>query len=845
MTLLWVLAAAGLAHAQDPGEPQEVPIVHSIVVEGLDVQSESAVIALLGQRLGEPFVFSAIEPGIRDLWRTYRIIVMSVTPRPVEGGVELVVRVLEQPVDFEPRFVGNSTIKESKLREWAGMDDRAELYLHEAARVRERLIRAYKSKGYYFVEIDIVTSGDDPDSPDDAGPPDVIIEIREGPKVRSTEVSIKGNDSLRHTGWGFWSGGLASLAKVQTKGRGLIRWWGAVFTAEELAADLIAMRDVYRDRGWRDAMVEVDHLEFSEDRRRVKVHIVVDEGQQYTVGEVQVWAFERGRDGADKEPVRTELFFPEEELVEKLAMRPGEPFERARFVRDRQALREFYGERGYLEKSRFANPEEADGWEFLEPDILEDFEKKQITVIYRIHQGRQRFIGEVRFAGNEHTRDTVLRRQVRVMPGDKADVKEIDRALGRIAGTGYFSDERDPAHRPPIYVFRETDDPDKVDVEFMVTEGRNVDLNLSGGVASDSGLVGLLSLSMRNFDIGDPPDSFWGSLGEIYRKEAFHGDGELLNIDLSPGSQVDFWRIRYRHPDIFGTHFDSWSFNTELSRRERRFRSHDEGNTSISFDLGRQFGQDFSVSAGPVYQNVHLSHYDNGGVPTTLDPDSARKSDFVGLNVDMRYDQLDNRFSPRKGYQLRWQNSVYGGPLGGDNDLLKSEVFLDWYHQFGTDEDDAHPGTYVALAGGIADSLGNPDEVNYSQRFFLGGSSSLRGFQYRGVGPDGKDKDGEQTTYPIGGETYLRGTFEYRFPLYTVAQPGTARRREMFRGLLFLDWGLTDEDTYALAIDQLRASAGFGFGLTQPIPLTFNFGFPIQSDSGDDKEIFSFRLSLR
>ena len=200
--LLCFLAAVGVAsgraRAQDfAGEQQEIPIVRSIVVEGLKVQSESAVIALLAQRLGQPFVFGAIEPGIRDLWRTYRIIVLSVTPRPVEGGVQLVVSVREQPVDYEPRFVGNSTIKEKKLREWGGLADRAELYLHEAARVRERLLRAYQSKGYHFVEIDVVASGAEEG---DTGPPDVIIEIREGPKVRCTGIEVKGNEALRNTG---------------------------------------------------------------------------------------------------------------------------------------------------------------------------------------------------------------------------------------------------------------------------------------------------------------------------------------------------------------------------------------------------------------------------------------------------------------------------------------------------------------------------------------------------------------------------------------------------------------------------------------------------------------------
>ena len=67
----------------------------------------------------------------------------------------------------------------------------------------------------------------------------------------------------------------------------------------------------------------------------------------------------------------------------------------------------------------------------------------------------------------------------------------------------------------------------------------------------------------------------------------------------------------------------------------------------------------------------------------------------------------------------------------------------------------------------------------------------------------------------------------------------------MFRGLLFVDAGLLDPDAFEVDLDEYRATWGFGFGLANPIPLTFNFGFPLREGDGDEKEVFSFRLSLR
>ena len=91
--------------------------------------------------------------------------------------------------------------------------------------------------------------------------------------------------------------------------------------------------------------------------------------------------------------------------------------------------------------------------------------------------------------------------------------------------------------------------------------------------------------------------------GEVYRKEAFHGKGETFALDLSPGTQVSYWRIMYAHPDVIGTHQDRYTLRTELSGRERRYSSHDEDRNRGSILLGRLFGAgDLSLRLGPLWQ---------------------------------------------------------------------------------------------------------------------------------------------------------------------------------------------------------------------------------------------------
>lgn len=802
--------------------------LRSLRIEGLAFQPEERVLAALGQEIGRPFNRAAFERGVDALWEVYRILVVDIDDPP-EGDV--VVRVVETPVDLEPRFIGNNRYSDERLREWGRISGRGEIYLHEAPAIRERLLENYRRKGYAHVEITIIDTAGDPAA---GTASDVIFEVREGPKVRVKKIEVRGNDSLPDTGWGPWRGGLVSQSKLKTKGLGLLRWFGGIFVENELQADLVAMRNVYRDRGWLDARVELERLDYSKDRSAVRVFILVDEGPLWTVDSVRIEGFELDEEG---ELVQVPLAFPEAEMREELSLTPGEAFEAARLQADQRSLRSFYGSRGFIDASLFDDPA-ADGWRWLTPQLLQNFEKKTIQVTYRMRQGSERFLREIRFAGNTHTRDKILRRELSVEEGDRVDLDEVQRSLGRIDGTGYFRNEQSLDHRDPYFVFVQSeDDPGVVDLEYRVMEGRVLDAGLSGGISSERGLVGNLTLSKRNFDASNLPSSLGSTFDDVYDKEAFHGNGELLQLDLAPGSEVTTARLRYVHPDIFGTHYDRWSLDSEIFLRDRLFRSHDEDHQRVRLILRRLFGFHHSFGFGPVWQRVQLSDLQEN-IPDTL-ANSSDNTKFQGIYTIYRYSDLDNNFAPRDGYSLSWTNTLYGGPFGGDNDLWSSDLRWNGYFPLKNEAEDVFPGFFVEVGAELDQPFGSgPDVVHYSERGFLGGPSTLRGFDFRGVGPFGGD-------YPEGSQTLLRTTLEYRFPLYSVPRPGTSKRREVFRGFFFLDAGVADPDSFSVDWDETRAAWGFGFGLAYPLPLTFNFGFPLREKEGDDREVFSFRISLR
>ncbi len=832
-----------LANGQDTDRAQQT--VRAIRIEGSERFSEDQILRALGIELGKPYTEAELDRAVEVLFDTFHVFA-RIYERPVEDGVELRVLLDELPLDLEPRFLGNVEIDTEELLEWAGLSEDEELYLYQAQRVRERLLERYRQEGFYFVEIEVVQRG--PEEDPDSGmriTPDVIFEIREGPKVRVRKVVLQGDEFLPDRGFLFFKRGLSKLARVELRKPRFFRLFAKAFVTETLEADIVAMREVYRDFGFLDAVVELERLEFNENRTWVTIHIAIDEGGRYAIGSldleaVELFEQEGTPSGVGDRPA--ELLFPKEDLLGLLKLRVGEVYERRLQRDDERELRKRYGTEGYVDHQSLPL---WDRWIFLEPELTFEADAPVVHVVYRIAQGRPIFIREIPITGVLHTKDRVVRRLITVEPGDRADTEEIERSRTRLQSSGLFSSERDPNHVEPRYRFIDTEDPAWKDLEFIVDEGDVLTFNVAGGISSNQGAFGVLTLSHRNFDLKNLPDSPWSLVGDVASREAFHGAGQELTLQASPGTEVSYFDIFFREPDLFGSHTDRISLSLNAQSRLRRFDSHDEERERVGFELGRLLTPDSSVFAGFNYGNVDVDDFETGGEPSLGSPLAVPEdlkaqegeSDLAYITLGYRASATDNRRDPRNGVSFVFKNDIYDQAWGSDFDFVKSDVQFDWYDELDEDPDIVSPFFHLGLGGGVAVPYGDTDEVPYTERFYLGGQSTLRGFQYRGVGPN-------ENGFPIGGQTYLYGTLEYRHPLVKDTQPGTYRELETVRGGLFLDAGVIDPDDFSLETDELRMSAGFLFGLAYPIPVTFSFGWPLRDGPGDRHRVVGFSIEI-
>jgi outer membrane protein insertion porin family len=193
------------------------------------------------------------------------------------------------------------------------------------------------------------------------------------------------------------------------------------------------------------------------------------------------------------------------------------------------------------------------------------------------------------------------------------------------------------------------------------------------------------------------------------------------------------------------------------------------------------------------------------------------------ISASITNDTRDNLFLTRRGHRIQLSGFGTGGFLGGDVDVYGLNLEAVKYFQLPYD-------MIFHVVGEVAtvDTWGDGDRVPIFDRLFLGGANSLRGFDYREVGP--KDEDGE----PIGGGSLARLTAELTFPVV-----------QRVRGVVFYDVGFVNSGSFDWSPDDINANVGVGVRLDLPTigPVRLDFGIPVQSDEFNDSNgKFNFNI---
>lgn len=579
----------------------------------------------------------------------------------------------------------------------------------------------------------------------------VVLTIDEGKPSKISRVITKGNEQIP-------TSSLRSLLKRRS-------WWDPRrffrkkrYTGEELEAARLAVRDYYLHRGFLDVAVDYPTVDIDENRD-LQMTVNIDEGTLYRIDSVTIEGIS---------------LFPEKQIQNLLFLQKGGIASSLDFSRQQMTIRDYYGGRGYINTQ-------------VQPALTPDSDEGTVDVNFRITEGQLTRIRNIKIRGNVRTKDKVIRRELLVDPGDIYNEVKVRRSRLIISNLGFFANVR---MRP-----LDTSLSDYKDIVMDVEEKPTGNLMMGAGFSSIDKVMGFVELSQGNFDITNLKHPT--------------GGGQKLKLRAQFGSEREIYEISLVEPWFLDRKL---SLGLDLYMTEVSSSDYEVERTGGAISLAKKLPGPNRITCR--YELEKISSITDTNQYYFIETDEA--ADFIEesrvqstFNVSIMHNTCNNPFAPTRGTRASIYASISGGPLGFDTDIytvgVKSAHFFPlWF------------GHVFSLRGRceVVDTFDDTAEVPYSERLFLGGGRTIRGFDYRDIGPkvlpEPNETEGIYKAY--GGSSLLYGSVGYTIPIV-----------QGVRLAFFYDVGNVWRDVYEFSGHNLASSVGTGLRLDVP-------GFPIRLD---------------
>ena len=753
-----VFSPVVFAQNEEPAlDAQAQKEVKAIEVIGNKAISTPTIMAKIKTRVGQPYYAQTSRDDIKRLYETGFFSDISLRLVDHEGALKVIFEVEERPVIEEIRIDGNRMVARSilmqKLKSKMGQYLNLALLKEDMAALKKE----YERRGLLDVSID-QTIDTDPNT----NKAKIIISVVEGKQVKIRKIYIDNN---------FCFSDKKIISLIKTRKAGFLS--AGFFKEDQFSDDVERIKAFYLKNGYLD--IKVDYRIDYDSKKNIYLRILVEEGKQYTVGSITI----KGHDKFTEPQVRDSL----------KACLAGGVFTYDALKEDVINIQGFYFGKGYI----FAQVKESTALDSV---------SGKVNITYSIEESIEAYVDRIEIRGNLKTQDKVVRRELRIRPGERFDGEKLKRSKERLYNLGFFEEVN--------YDTSPGTGANQRNLVIDVKEAKTGSFSFGGGYSSIDQFVGFVEIEQKNFDWRN-----WNT---------FTGAGQDLKLRAEMGSVRQNFELSFTEPWMFD---HPVAFGFDLYKRVHDKNSdvgygYVEDRTGGDLRASKEFTE--YIKGGATYRIEEVDISDVDSTATQDLKDEQGKKLISSMEFFLTRDTTDNVFNPTKGTVISGSYEIAGGPFAGDKDFNKLFTLVSQYVPLF-----AKGVLQFEVRAGITQAFGNSDKVPIYERFYAGGANTIRGYEERSVGPIDPI-----TLDPLGGESLLVGNIEYTVPLL-----------EFVKGALFVDSGNVWSKAQDFGNGGFKTGIGFGVRIKTPVgPLKLDYGIPLEVQPGKNKREGRFHFSM-
>ncbi len=745
-------------------------VIEAIRIVGNARISTQAVFYRIRSAEGEELDLATVSEDVKRLWNLNVFADIKVDIQDGETGKVLTYMLRERPIIKDFRFFGNhafgpNLLKDKLKEEGILLRINTQLDFNEVSRIKMKIMDLYKGKGYQNVRVEqtLESTG--------AGDAYVTFTIYEGGKVRVHGVQFTGNQ--------VFSDKKLRRAMKKIKEHSMLSFVTSsdVYSEEKFDEDLDNLRSRYWKKGYKDVFVgrpiieiidETSEKQKQKNLERMKFNKKVKQDLRM---HLTIPIFEGDQYTIGDVSFVDNKLVPDTTLADSWELEPGDPFDVGKVNEFQTEIEEIYNDAGYLQ--------------FFMERIPEKRADNRVDLTFKFDEGEQFTLRRLEFEGNVVTRDKVLRREFMISEGAPFRLEIFKNSMLKINQLGFF----DVTQSDPDVDLNPEDN--SVDVLIKGQESGVNEINFGGGYSEYAGFFLQTSYSTRNF----------------------LGRGEQLQLSASLGSNITYYNISFTEPWIFDY---PHSFTVNLFNSDTSYYNYERQSKGFSLGFGFRLKPFLTYSVAYRYEIVDVpgSSLQTNSV---FKPVSNRLTSSI--TQSLQYNTLNHPFMATRGSKYALSLEWAGWQLGGDD--LKYEINLRLTRMFKGPKSTAF---LINSRIGYQKPLGSNNTIQYYDRFFIGGESTVRGYELRTISP--RDS---QSNYPIGGTKMFMANLEWILPI-----------ENRFQFALFYDIGgvwLEDQSFFA-SEEPLKSSWGVEARFNLPVfqmPIRLTYGIPLDDVYGQDK----------